>query len=180
MVRSVAEDDGFLEVLVKEIPTGLVSPALRRVKPGEELTVDGPFGSFTIDRSKLSDRRSLLIATGTGISPFHSFARSYPGLNYQLLHGIATPQNRYGHEAFEPSRVVSCTTRDPEAVSSHQLGGNSEQWFEGRVTTFLLQSEVNPDTHCYLCGNCDMIYEAFDILKAKGIPIEQLFAEVYF
>ena len=39
---------------------------------------------------------------------------------------------------------------------------------------------VDPRTLCYLCGNCDMIYETFDILKRHGVPPEQLYAEVYF
>ena len=39
--------EDFLEVLVKEIPDGLVSPALRRCRPGDSVEVEGPHGAFT-------------------------------------------------------------------------------------------------------------------------------------
>ena len=39
---------------------------------------------------------------------------------------------------------------------------------------------MTPGTLCYLCGNSEMIFEAFDILKSGGIPSTDLFAEVYF
>ena len=43
------EYDPLLEVLIKEVDTGLVSKQLKKLIPGELLEVDGPFGYFTID-----------------------------------------------------------------------------------------------------------------------------------
>jgi hypothetical protein len=40
--------------------------------------------------------------------------------------------------------------------------------------------EIDPDAFYYLCGNCDMIYEVYDILKARGVSTGNIFAEVYF
>jgi ferredoxin--NADP+ reductase/benzoate/toluate 1,2-dioxygenase reductase subunit len=40
--------------------------------------------------------------------------------------------------------------------------------------------EVSPETNAFLCGNCDMIYEAFDLLQDKGLPAAQIHTEVYF
>ena len=65
----------FLEVLVKEIPEGRLSPALRLCRPGDELEVDGPHGSFSIVQGSRSSARFLFVATGTGVSPFHCFVR---------------------------------------------------------------------------------------------------------
>ena len=39
---------------------------------------------------------------------------------------------------------------------------------------------MDSSTYCYLCGNSDMIYEVYGILKAQGVSREQIFAEVYF
>ncbi|MGI6756413.1 MAG: hypothetical protein ACOX32_00640 [Bacteroidaceae bacterium] len=52
--------------------------------------------------------------------------------------------------------------------------------FKGRVTDYLRQNPVNPDTLCYLCGNCDMIHEVFDILEEQGVKSDNIFTEVYF
>jgi ferredoxin--NADP+ reductase/benzoate/toluate 1,2-dioxygenase reductase subunit len=33
---------------------------------------------------------------------------------------------------------------------------------------------------CYLCGNCDMIHDVFDILEKQGVNSDNVFTEVYF
>jgi ferredoxin/flavodoxin---NADP+ reductase len=165
-VYSGAGEDA-LEILVKEVEGGLVSQKLRRCRPGDELAVEGPFGFFTISAEARRERSFLLIATGTGISPFHCFAASYPGLDYRVLHGVRTTAECYEHAAFA-NRVTTCVSRGE--------GGN----LRGRVTDYLRSHPVDPAGLCYLCGNCDMIYESFDILRSQGVPSRQLFAEVYF
>jgi ferredoxin--NADP+ reductase/benzoate/toluate 1,2-dioxygenase reductase subunit len=165
-IYSSESDDG-LEVLVKEVPEGLVSRQLRRLDRGAELAVEGPYGFFTIDR-EMRGRGFTLIATGTGISPHHCFVRSYPELDYTVLHGVRHPDERYDHHVFAPDRYVSC-------ISQHE-GGD----FRGRVTEYIKEQPQDPERLFYLCGNCDMIYEAFDTLRGQGVPSEHLFAEVYF
>lgn len=161
-------DDDFLEILVKEVEGGFVSKKLHRAAPGDELSVDGPFGFFLIDEEHRRTKNFMFISTGTGISPFRSFVRGYPELNYTLLHGVRFADERYEYENYEPSRLVTCVSREE--------GGS----YRGRVTDYLREHPVDPETLCYLCGNCDMIYEAFDILKGQGLAPEQLYAEVYF
>jgi ferredoxin/flavodoxin---NADP+ reductase len=162
-------EESFLEILVKVVPEGYVSRRLAACKPGDTVTVEGPFGFFTIDPD-WRDHRYLFIGTGTGISPFHCFVGACPGLDYTLLHGIRTREDRYEYDAYERARIVTCTTRE--------AGGD----YRGRVTDFLRENpdRIDPAARYYLCGNCDMIYEAFDILQDAGVPHNQLFAEVYF
>lgn len=161
-------DEDFLEILVKEVEGGLVSKALARLKEGDPVAVEGPFGFFTIDAEERETGRFLFIGTGTGISPFHCFARSYPNLNYRVIHGVRTSEERYDHEVFASGRYLSCVSRE--------AGGD----YQGRVTSYLKEHPVDSSTLCYLCGNCDMIYEAFDTLRSQGVPPNHLFAEVYF
>jgi ferredoxin--NADP+ reductase/benzoate/toluate 1,2-dioxygenase reductase subunit len=160
--------DDFLEVLVREIPGGLVSGALSRCRPGDALAVEGPYGLFTTDPAERTGARYLFVGSGTGISPFHSLTRSYPDLEYRLLHGVRTAEERHDYRSFEPSRYVACISRGQ--------GGD----YAGRVTHYLRHHPVEPDRLCYLCGNSDMIYEAFGILRDQGVPRDRLFAEVYF
>ncbi len=184
--------DDFLEILLKEVDVGTVSKRLRRLSPGDKVSVEGPFGFFVIPEEFRSGR-FLFVSTGTGISPFHCFAHAYPGLDYQLLHGVRTAKDFYEHQVFDKSRLVRCVTREDTGD------------FRGRVTDYLRQypfgaadapvatpaagapqvphgmdADRGPGPYCYLCGNCDMIYEAFDILTDQGVPPERLFAEVYF
>ncbi|NOX45775.1 MAG: oxidoreductase [Chlorobi bacterium] len=162
------EQNEFLEVLIKEITTGLVSKKLRRLQEGDELEVDGPFGFFTISGESRKKNKFLFIASGSGIAPFHSLALSYPEMDYQLIHGIRNSDEAYERKHYANGKYISCVTADKSGD------------FHGRVTDYLKQNPPDKDTLCYLCGNVNMIYDAFDILKEQGLPSSNLFAEVYF
>jgi ferredoxin/flavodoxin---NADP+ reductase len=160
----------YIEVLVKEIPGGEVSPALRRCRPGDLVEVDGPHGSFTMIEGAREAPHCLFCATGTGVSPFHSFVSESPATDYFLLHGIRNRSEMVAPETYDPARFVSCISRGTAFQGEHQ----------GRLTSYLVENSVAVYTYCYLCGNSDMIYEAFGILTRFGIPRERIFAEVYF
>lgn len=160
--------DEFLEILVKEVEDGLVSKKLKRLKSGELLDVDGPFGFFTIKEEHLKTKKFLFIASGTGIAPFHSITRSHQKIDFTLLHGVRISEEAYEKDHYAPDRYISCISKEN--------GGN----FRGRVTDYIRQHPVDKETLCYLCGNVNMIYDVFDILKEQRVPSENLHAEVYF
>jgi ferredoxin--NADP+ reductase/benzoate/toluate 1,2-dioxygenase reductase subunit len=164
-----AEQDDYFEVLVKEVKEGLVSKQLKRMKPGEPVNFENPVGYFTLKDEDLAGRKYLFIASGTGIAPFHSFVKSYPGLNYKLLHGVRYAEEAYERHEYDNQRMILCTSRDKKGD------------YQGRVTDFLRENPIeDKNTLCYFCGNCEMIHEAYDILLKQGVPSENLFAEVYF
>lgn len=167
-IYSGTEDEN-LEVLIKEVENGLVSKQLKKLKHGDLLEIEGPLGFFSIDPEMIKQKRKFLfIASGTGISPFHSMIKSTPGLDYQLLHGVRFADEAYEKNAYEPDRYVLCTSRDEKGD------------FHGRVTDYIKQHEFDKDTVCYFCGNFNMIREAMNLMEKKGIPPAQLHAEVYF
>lgn len=164
-----AEQDDFFEVLIKEVQDGMVSRQLRHVNEGDVLNFENPVGYFIIKDEDIASKKFLFIASGSGIAPFHSFVRTYPGLDYKILHGVRNVSEAYDRKDYDPARHVLCTSRDKKGD------------FHGRVTEWLKKNPIQErNTHCYLCGNCEMIHEAYDILLSQGIPSENLFAEVYF
>ena len=165
-------DDPFLEVLIKQVEGGSVSRQLARLQPGAVLECDGPFGYFTMPEPRRA-QPLLFVASGTGIAPFRCFARSYPRLDYRLLHGVRSAGERYDCADYPPDRYLACVSREPDA-------GAPATSYHGRVTAYLRERPVAPGTACYLCGNSAMIFDAFDILKKQGVPSADLFAEVYF
>ena len=162
------EAEDVLTVLVKEVPQGLVSRRLAALAPGDRLHVDGPFGYFTLEAARKSQAPLLFVATGTGISPFHSFTRTYPDLDFTLLHGVRHTADQALERDFVPGRLISCVSREDGPA------------FRGRVTDRMKSLSIDPRTHAFLCGNCDMIYDAFDLLRSCGVSSDRISTEVYF
>ncbi|RUT72883.1 ferredoxin--NADP reductase [Ancylomarina longa] len=163
-----SQNADYLEVLIKEVEDGLVSKKLKRCKSGDMLDVDGPFGHFSLQNEELQTKKFLFIATGTGISPIHSFVKSHPELNYSVLHGVRLEEEAYERDSYNKNQYILCTSREKTGD------------FHGRVTDYLKQNPISSDTVCYLCGNCHMIYEAYDILEKQGINLGPIHTEVYF
>jgi NAD(P)H-flavin reductase len=162
-------DDSYLEFLIKEVKRGSVSPALRKVKPGDEVTLHGPYGAFTISSDKAKKTLFTFIATGTGIAPFHSFVRTYPDLDYRIINGVRTAEERYEYNDYDRKRLTTCVTRD-------------DCWsgFKGRVTDYLQQHYIDPTQIYFLCGNQGMIQKGYDLLRIKGVSGDQIFTEAFF
>jgi len=162
------EQEDFIEVLIKEVDEGLVSRQLKYLGPGAKIELDGPFGFFTINPDTSKEKEVLLIASGTGIAPFHSWIQSYSDLNYTLLHGVRSGDEGYESTHYDRSKYILCTSRDKTGD------------FNGRVTDYLKAYPAAKDTSCYLCGNSNMIHEAYDILTEHGVSAGNIHAEVYF
>ena len=162
------ENDDFLEILVREVLKGKVSAQLKLCRPGDILRINGPFGTFGLEKYDMYSRKLVFIATGTGIAPFHSFIKSYPGIDYSLLHGVRYKNEAYEREDYDPHKYILITSKE------------INEGFKGRITRFLPGYPVGSDMLFYLCGNNSMIYEVYHILRDKGIPDENILTEVYF
>ncbi|TRX70300.1 ferredoxin--NADP reductase [Carboxylicivirga sp. M1479] len=163
-----AEQDDCLEILVKEVENGLVSPSLKKVQKGGYVVVEEPVGYFTINKDLPADQKYVFIASGTGISPFHSFVKSKSNLNYTLLHGVKKADEAYDSDVYEKGKYVLCTSQDTKGD------------YNGRVTSYLKDNKFGTDVHYYLCGNCNMIHDVYDILEEQGVSTDNIHAEVYF
>lgn len=157
------EADPWLEVLVREVVDGVVSPRLRRLAAGDNLEVAGPSGVFVLESPR---EPALFVATGTGIAPFHAMARTHPGLPVRVVHGVRYVDEAYDHSAF--TDVVLCATR-----------GDGTEDHTGRVTDWLREHGTD-GRRVYLCGRSEMIDEAFEILMGQGDEPHRVHTEVYF
>jgi len=161
-------DDNNLEVLVKEVENGYFTPKLSKLKVGDLVEIHGPFGKFGIKSQAAKTGKFVFIASGTGIAPFRSIVRSYPELDYTLIHGVRYSTEAYDRHEYTSDRYILCSSRDKKGT------------YHGRLTGYLKDCIFSPETHFYLCGNSDMIFDALEILKQKGFDSEQIHCEVYF
>lgn len=162
-------NDKELEFIIREVKQGTLSPALRKMQPGSEVDLYGPYGKFTLNLKELA-RPHYLIATGTGIAPFHSYVRTAKDeLNYTILHGVREVEECYEAGEYAPKRYIPCVSKNPG------------KFFHGRVTDYLnAQPNLNKEAYYYLCGNQQMIHEVYELLLRRNIPANHIFSEAFF
>lgn len=164
-VASGPEDESLL-LCIKRIEGGKLSPALAAVEIGEAMSIAGPRGFFF---HRGSPRPSVLVATGTGVAPFRSMARS--GLaGFLLLHGVRDPEELHYRPCLEAAagRYVAC-------VSGPRAGPAD---FRGRVSAWM-ETRLEPGKYdFYLCGHRDMIRDLSLAVDAL-FPGSMVFSEIF-
>ena len=174
-----------VEIAVSYVPGGAATALFESLPEGGHVEASGPFGRFCLmpgDRNA----RYLLIATGTGVTPYRSMLPQLQslmaerGVEVVLLQGARTPAELlYGDEfrafadAHPEFRYVPCLSRelppDPHPDVRH-----------GYVQQHL--GAFAPDAAhdiAYLCGNPDMVDACFEALKGFGLPVPQIRREKY-
>ncbi|MFN8240473.1 MAG: FAD-binding oxidoreductase [Bacteroidales bacterium] len=162
------ENDEEIEILVREVSGGNISSKLKQCSPGVVLNVNGPFGSFGSTITSKRHNKHIFIASGTGISPFHSIVRTFPDLDYLIIHGVSFNNEAYECNEYDPERYVLCTSREKSTG------------YNGRVTNYLVDFPVNDKMIFHICGNGNMIYDVQKLLKNKGILQSAIITERYF
>ncbi|WP_462318478.1 FAD-binding oxidoreductase [Marinilabilia sp.] len=149
-------------------PDGLLTPRLSKLNPGGEILMSEPFGRFLG-----SEEPAWWIATGTGIAPFISMAESGFSNNKTLLHGARKPSDFWFSDLF-----VQNLKTNYHRFATRESGPGI---MDGRLSHWLnMQTNLPNNIKYYLCGNANMVIEVRDILVSKGIPFENVIAEIYF
>jgi len=161
-------DDPEISVLFNIKEDGVLTPQLAGVITGMKIWTTRPFGSF-IDGKK----PAWWIATGTGIAPFYSMFRSGISEGKTLIHGARYLNQFYFEDELEwamGDRYVRCC--------SHEQSCNV---YPVRVTKYLSEIKDLPtNINYFLCGKALMVVEVRDLLIARGVPYENILAEIYF
>ncbi len=159
------EDEVRILFNIKE--DGFLTPKMGAMIPGDALMVSKPYGSFLG-----TNDAAWWIATGTGIAPFYSMFRSGMEVDKKLVHGVATLNQFYFEDELEwalGENYVRCCSRE-----------SSCDVVPGRVTKYIAELDQLPDVKFYLCGKPLMVVEVRDLLIEKGVPFENILAEIYF
>lgn len=160
--------DNDLSVLYNVKPEGILTPRLALMKTGDKIFVSDPYGSFSSDHAS-----AHWISTGTGIAPFYSMIRSGMAKDKTLIHGVKFLNQFYFEDYLKKEmgdRYVGCCSREK--------GGDH---FPGRVTDYLASlAELPKEDKYYLCGQALMVVEVRDLLIQKGVPYNQIYAEIFF
>ena len=160
------ERDAYLQILYRLIPDGAMTPRLVQLRAGDPISFTGPFGNFWL---REPDRPIVFVATGTGIAPAVSFARTYAHLDLHLLHGVRRKEDLCYADRFDSGRYHPCVSRE-SCPGAHS----------GRVTDLFPALALPEGAHYYLCGANDMIMEMTAMLKRQGVADAHIFGEAYY
>ena len=174
-----------LEIAVSYVEGGAATELLGNLQHGETIEASGPYGRFCLMEPD-ANRRYLLVATGTGVTPYRAMLPQLKtliaarGIHVALVYGARNEgELLYGDEfaafaAGQPNfQFHACLSRAPRAQPhAHDHAGHVQ------VGIAALQPDPAHDI-AYLCGNPNMVDEAFAQLKEAGLPIPHIRREKY-
>ncbi|KAF1685960.1 ferredoxin--NADP(+) reductase [Pseudoxanthomonas taiwanensis] len=178
-----------VEIAVSYVPGGAATALFEGLRPGDRIQASGPYGRFCLQPGD-RNRRYILVATGTGVTPYRSMlpvlARLMDerGVEVVLLQGARTPAELlYGGEfrAFAAAhprfRYMPCLSRQlPEAGSAHEHADVRQGYVQQHL------AELAPDPAgdiAYLCGNPDMVDACFEAFRGFGLSPAHIRREKY-
>jgi CDP-4-dehydro-6-deoxyglucose reductase, E3 len=170
------------ELAVTLVEDGQVSRVLHRLKPGDTLYMDGPYGFFTREDHAAED--ALLVGTGTGVAPLRSMlqaALAQPdGPRLTLLFGCRTQADLLYRDEW--SRLTQQHARFHfEPTLSRAPADDAWSGRRGYVQTHL--EELVPKLgrpHVYVCGLSNMVNAVRGVLKqALGYDRKHIHTERY-
>lgn len=177
-----AEDE--VCIAVTHVDGGRATQLLFEMQPGGRAEATGPFGRFILRDDPPG--RYLLVATGTGVSPYRAMLpqlrERLDGKQHEasLLLGVRGPDELlFGRDFLEFARanpafqfIASYSRRLSDPQAGHER--------KGYVQDHLMELSPDPKRDIvYLCGNPDMIDAAVERLKAIGFDNHNLRREKY-
>lgn len=149
-----------LKLCLKLIDGGFASTYFDHVSPGEELTVRGPLGVFTVDEA-CNDH--VFLATGVGIAPFNAMIREllHEEHSVDLFHGVQRQDDLVKPETF------TTLEDDHSSFSYHPvLSREKTGYAHGYVQD---HTPIREDAAYYLCGVQEFVEETQSFLKQSGV-----------
>lgn len=174
-----------IEMAVSYVDGGAATALLSNLGEGESITASGPYGRFCLHDDD-TNSRYLLIATGTGVTPYRAMLPllrqqiEQRGAQVVLLLGARNPrellyaaQFRAFADRVPGFRFIPCVSRET-SQSPHP----DER--HGHVQSVLAELAPDPARDiAYLCGNPNMVDACFEALKGHGLPIPHVRREKY-
>jgi ferredoxin-NADP reductase len=174
-----------VEIAVSYVDGGAATKLLSGLEIGGTIEASGPYGRFCLQDTD-AHPRYLLLATGTGVTPYRAMLPLFKKLLAQgdrevvLLYGARNETELLYGEEFEVFAQThpgftfhGCLSRQPRTVP--RPGDRN-----GHVQSVL--AELAPAAErdiAYLCGNPNMVDAAFNALKDFGLPVPQIRREKY-
>ncbi|HET9173990.1 MAG TPA: FAD-dependent oxidoreductase [Candidatus Saccharimonadales bacterium] len=166
--------------------TGAYTAQLARLKPGDSVYLQGPFGDFTINPQY--DRRLVLLAGGIGITPFMSMLRAAAHAQLTIPTTLIYSCRDESDVPFA-EQLIQLEQQNPQLqvvfVLSHKPVSNrfdGTTVVTGRIDEPLLSRAIaqsDETTTFFLCGPPRFMDSLSGTLEALGVQPDRVIMEAF-
>lgn len=166
-----------------DVPPGMCSSYVFTRKPGDRVTISGPYGEFHI---KNTDREMVYIGGGAGMAPlrshiFHLFHTLKSGRKVSYWYGARSKKEIFYEEDFRKIEKEFPNFRF-EIALSEALPEDNWTGYKGFIHQVVLENYLNKhdapeDIEYYLCGPPMMLEAVKKMLDNLGVPEENVAAD---
>ena len=171
--------------LWNDVPPGIASSYIYSLKPGDKVTISGPYGEFFI---KDTNKEMVYIGGGAGMAPmrshlFHLFNTLKTGRKVSFWYGARSKREMFYDEEFKKiakkfpnfNYVVALSEPLPEDKWDGATG-----FIHQVVNDNYLSSHEDPtELEFYMCGPPPMITACENMLFDLGVEEDQIAYDVF-
>ncbi len=163
-----------------DVPPGKMTSWLFNLRPGDEVTISGPYGEFY---AKETDNEMVFVGGGAGMAPmrshiFDQFRRLATDRKVTFWYGARSLREAFYQDDFD--RIAAeCPNFDWKLALSEPLPEDNWSGYTGFIHQVLydnyLKEHPNPeDAEYYLCGPPLMLKACLEMLDSLGVEPENI------
>lgn len=169
----------------KNVPPGIASSYIFNMKPGDKVTVSGPYGEFFI---KDTEREMIYIGGGAGMAPmrshlFHLFETLKTGRKVSFFYGARSLREMFYDDQFkkiaEKFPNFNYTVALSEPLPEDNWNGPVGFIHQVVQDDYLFKHEDPGEIEYYLCGPPMMIDAVNKMLYNMGVDNEMIAFDVF-
>ena len=166
--------------LWNDVPPGLASSYIFNLKPGDKVTISGPYGEFFI---KETDREMVYIGGGAGMAPmrshlFHLFQTLKTGRKVSFWYGARSLREMFYDDHFKdladqfPNFNYQVALSD--AMEEDNWKGSTGFIHQVLHDEYLSKHDDPTEVEYYMCGPPPMINAVEGMLDSLGVEPEMI------
>ena len=166
--------------LWNDAPPGLASSYIFNLKPGDKVTISGPYGEFFI---KDTEREMVYIGGGAGMAPmrshlFHLFQTLKTGRKVSFWYGARSVREMFYDEHFKeierkfPNFSYNVALSEP--MEEDKWSGHTGFIHQVLHDNYLVNHEDPTEIEYYMCGPPPMINACDGMLDSLGVDKEMI------
>lgn len=183
-IASIPTDTDLIEIAVSYVEGGIATNNLFNMKVGDQFHAMGPAGRLIMQED--GAKRYILVGTGTGIAPYRAMLPALAkrmqdeDFSVVMLLGAQYRQDLLYLDDFLEFAKTNPRFEFRAQLSRDELSDSQPYEHKGYVQSVFDEIDLDPvDDVVYLCGNPNMIDQAFEDCQMRSFDSKSVRREKY-